>query len=124
MGPTSITSQVQNYNRNIQRIFSSQIYQLDFSTTPRLPIFKNTYQGLPLPNMIRLCGHEPPPPGILKQLSSFGSRYLAALRDNLNTRFDYSEDKSKKPTMSGPSTFAFIFEGVLLLPGKINLWYV
>ena len=93
--------EVLNAQTKIQQEFSADIVIADlpaqlfhyFKTSTEI-ISKNTYQGLPLhegPNMIRLRGHEPPPSthaGILKQLFSFGSRYLAALRDNLNARFD------------------------------------
>ena len=57
-------------------------------------VSKNKYQGLPLykgPSVIRLHEHKLFPSthaGILKQVFSFGSRYLALLRNNWNSRFD------------------------------------
>ena len=60
---------------------------------------KNTYQGLPLLRDLsfyanKLRGSDSAalttPISILKQLISFGARYLAAVRDNFNSRFDCS----------------------------------
>ena len=81
---------------DIDLLFSDLSHKLFpyFKTSLKI-LTNNSYQDIPLPpdpslDRFLLRGHQnvATPKLAFKQLMSFGPRYLAALRDNLNSRFD------------------------------------